>query len=142
MENATKALIIAGAILVAILIVTMGITLLNNTSGMNDSTKTLVAGMDVQQFNAKIEGAVGTNVTGGNVKTMLENVIAMKRDDANLELDITATLEKGGAAGETSTEITQWQTWADSIVRTARYSVTVGKDESSGFINVITITRN
>ena len=37
MENATKALIIAGAVLIAILLISIGILLINNNKGITDS---------------------------------------------------------------------------------------------------------
>lgn len=45
MENATKALIIAGAVLVSILLISIGILLINNNKGITDSATNLSEGM-------------------------------------------------------------------------------------------------
>jgi len=153
MENATKALIIAGAILVAILIVTMGIRLLSNTSGMNDSAGNVVDQASVQQFNGRLETGIGNNVTGSNVIAMLEAAAAMLREDPNLELQIDLPTARGGSAATTDdlsngTGTMGTSTTAEDIiaaesfvVRTAKYKVTYTKDGASGYINHIRIVR-
>ena len=45
MENATKALIIAGAVLVSILLISIGILLINNNKGITNSASNLSDGM-------------------------------------------------------------------------------------------------
>lgn len=45
MENATKALIIAGAVLVSILLISIGILLINNNKGITNSATNLSEGM-------------------------------------------------------------------------------------------------
>ncbi len=54
MENASKALIIAGAILIAILLISVGILILNSISGVTDSAKK--AGSEMTEF-AELENA-------------------------------------------------------------------------------------
>lgn len=85
MENATKALIIAGAILVSILLVTMGITLLSGTNGLTDSNASKMSQLEVEEFNGQIETGLGPNVRGSNVETMLKNVQAKFRDNEDLK---------------------------------------------------------
>lgn len=136
MENATKALIIAGAILVSILLVTMGITLLGNTNGLTDSSRTQMSQLEVQEFNGQLEVGIGDNVTGSNVKTMLETIAAKTRDDdsflgTNGTVNVTCLTES-----LTSANIN------DSIKKirsTKRYKVTATKDQSTGLYNTITI---
>lgn len=56
MENASKALIIAGAILISILLISVGILIFNSTSGVSDSSVQAgeVLGSAAAQENAKI----------------------------------------------------------------------------------------
>lgn len=55
MENATKALIIAGAILVSILLISLGIMLVNNNKGASESAKNISNAMSNASVNAANE---------------------------------------------------------------------------------------
>lgn len=129
MENATKALIIAGAILVSILLVTMGITLLSGANGLSDSNKNTMNELDVRQFNGRLSGGIGDSVIGSDVITMLETVKAMKREDSELELTVTC-------AGKTDVDEI-----ISTIKKTSRYSVEKTEDATTGLITAITITK-
>ena len=74
MENASKALIIAGAILISILIVGLGVIIYNNVSGIAQSG-TLDA-QEIQAHNSPFEGYFGNNVSGSNVRALLTQVSA------------------------------------------------------------------
>ena len=72
MENASKALIIAGAILLSILIIGLGMMVFNNAkdaiSGANlDDSK-------VAAINSKFENYLGPKVKGSNVKSLCDLV--------------------------------------------------------------------
>ena len=73
MENASKALIIAGAILLAILIVSLGITIFNNAKDNANNQK--LDEQVISAFNSKFASFEGTK-TGTEVNTMLQQVIA------------------------------------------------------------------
>ena len=61
MENATKALIIAGAILIAILLIGLGITTYNNSKGVTDQANTTsdtldkAANNEVEKINVMLQ---------------------------------------------------------------------------------------
>lgn len=78
MENASKALIIAGAILISILIVGLGVIIYNNvadiagdTSGINQQA--------VSSHNSPIESYFGDQVTGSNVRALITYVNGINR---------------------------------------------------------------
>lgn len=74
MENASKALIIAGAILISILIVGLGVIIYNNVSDVAKSGT-----LDAQQINSHnspFEGYFGDYVSGSNVKALFTQVQA------------------------------------------------------------------
>ena len=50
MENASKALIIAGSVLIAILIISLGLFIFKSTEGTTDQTKKLGETLEVQQL--------------------------------------------------------------------------------------------
>ena len=74
MENASKALIIAGAILLAIVIISLGLIVVNNTRGTADTAN--LNEQDVQTYNSKFTPYGGTKVSGTRVKSLIETAIA------------------------------------------------------------------
>ena len=82
MENASKALIIAGAILLSILIIALGIYVFNMAKGVTD-TKAL-DDLEIQQFNQQFTSYRG-QVIGSGVVTLLDKMIS--NATANKEAD-------------------------------------------------------
>ena len=74
MENASKALIIAGAILLAILIISLGILIYNQASGVVNNNA--MSEVEVQQFNQKFTQYEGDRVRGATVNSMLQTVLS------------------------------------------------------------------
>ena len=88
MENASKALIIAGAILLAILIISLGIMIYQQASGVvNNNSMTEV---DVSTFNSKFEQYLGANVRGAQVNALINTVNTnnMSQDDTSKKVTI------------------------------------------------------
>ena len=74
MENASKALIIAGAILLAILIISLGILIFSQAQDTIDSVN-----MDEQEilaFNNKFLSYIGDNKSGSQVNALAQAVLA------------------------------------------------------------------
>ena len=74
MENASKALIIAGAILISILIVGLGVIIYNNVS--NIATTGTLDSEQITAHNSPFEGYFGDYVSGSNVRALLTKVQA------------------------------------------------------------------
>ena len=89
MENASKALIIAGAILLAILLITLGIYIFQqaqstvNNSGMSQA--------EVQSFNSQFTKYEGESVKGSVVKSLIQEVIVNNAQDESGERQITVS---------------------------------------------------
>lgn len=121
MENASKALIIAGAILLAILLISLGIMIFNqaqtvvNGSGMTEA--------EITTFNSKFQKYEGSQ-KGSVVKSLINDILAVNSDE-NVENDISA--------GDTGTDITS-TSWINT---STTYTVTFGYD--GGRINSVTI---
>ena len=100
MENASKALIIAGAILISIMIVSLGVFVFNKMSGSAKQA----ANMDEQEianFNSKITPYVGQNINGSQVNALIQLIIsidnsAINSGDTLKTVSITYPLEAGG----------------------------------------------
>lgn len=76
MENATKALIIAGAILIAILLITIGIKILNSTKGTVDSSQATMDATAITTFNSQFTGFLNKNLTIAQVSSLEQKIIA------------------------------------------------------------------
>lgn len=78
MENASKALIIAGAILLAILIISLGIMIYNQAQQVADGGGMTQA--ELSTFNTKFLKYEG-NKKGTIVKSMIQDVLASNADE-------------------------------------------------------------
>ena len=74
MENATKALIMAGAILVAILLISTGIIILRSTKGVEEQVGTVSDSMAASVFNAQFTQYIGNNIPAVQVKSLVSMV--------------------------------------------------------------------
>ena len=83
MENASKALIIAGSVLIAILLISLVLFILKSTSGTTDQTQKLGETLEVQQFNSQFLKYCGTSVKGSQVRTLCEVIIAHNANSEN-----------------------------------------------------------
>ena len=72
MENASKALIIAGAILISILIISLGVLVYNNASSTVNRAN--LNSQEAKAHNSSFEGYFGTDVTATEAKNLLSEV--------------------------------------------------------------------
>jgi len=100
MENASKALIIAGAILLAILLISLGILIFNqaqdtvNNSGMSQA--------EIAAFNNRFLKYEGTQ-KGSVAKSLITEVLASNADTATPAIKVTVTKKGDGIAISEST---------------------------------------
>ena len=94
MENASKALIIAGAILISILIISFGVIILGQGSDVINNAN--MSDAEITAFNGKFEAYEGTSVRGSNVKQLMRTVAAHNRtqdgDDKKVVVPACSTL--------------------------------------------------
>lgn len=138
MENASKALIIAGAILLSILLISLGIMIFNTAQ---DTTKN--SGMtqaQVAAFNNKFSKYEGT-IKGSEVRSLIQEVIASNGDDNNKNAKrlISITTSSGSA---TSTIVNNTTADSSAILTTKSYTVKMSAYNADGTIKAITITEN
>ena len=133
MENASKALIIAGAILLAILIISLGIMIYNQASGVvNNNSMTEV---EVTTFNQKFEQYLGAKVRGANVNSLINavNTNNMSTDDTSKQIILKV------AANELAKTNNQYE---KNMKTGSTYTVTVTNRTNGGLISEITIAEN
>lgn len=138
MENASKALIIAGAILLSILIIGLGMLIFNQAKDAMSNT-----GMDKQKidaYNSDFEAYVGTNVNGTRVRSLIDTVRTHNistQDDASLLITVEPNnINETSAGSDTST----LNTIKGKIQAGKNYKVELEYDNSTGYVNNVKIT--
>lgn len=136
MENASKALIIAGAILLAILIISLGIMILGkaqdtiNGSGMTQA--------EVQAFNERFTKYEGKQ-KGSSVRTLIQEVIASNGTEENQDANRLITVGCGGSLSGVSVSGTA-VSGTEKIKSTVQYTVSFTY-ATDGRVTTITITQ-
>ena len=124
MENASKALIIAGAILLAILIIGLGMLIYSRSSGALDTST--IDQQKVQAYNSPYEQYFGTRVSGSQVKALADTVRA-HNNATGADNSLKITINSSGGAYSTNTEL---NTFKGTIQSGKTYTVSAGKDNT------------
>lgn len=94
MENASKALIIAGAILLAILLISLGIMIFSQAQDSIQNNGMSQA--ETAAFNNKFVKYEGVK-KGSEVRSLIQEVIASNADDNNISANRLITMKLGSA---------------------------------------------
>lgn len=135
MENATKALLMAGAILIAILLIGVGIIIFRSTNGIEDNVDKTSSAMAASTFNAQFLNYTGNNVPAVRVKSLLSAVIAsnaQNTEGAMSAKDRKITINFKGTDNMLPENVM-------SQINAPYYNVQVG-EYKQGYISKITIT--
>ena len=137
MENATKALLIAAAVLVAILIISLGLVVYNMASETVDNAGNLDE-YQIQQFNQKFKKYEGTSVSGSDVNALINTVFNhnLAQEDETTRVSVTVDGNEVIDANDTPT------TSPSKVSTGGRYTVECTYDANTKLITTITITRN
>lgn len=137
MENASKALIIAGAILVAIMIISLGVLLFNRMGGAAKDA----ANMDEQEiaaFNSKITPYLGNSIAGSQVNALLQYCLSSNmsaKNSGETYKYITVSVSGVSALDGDSTTFTR-------VATGGKYYTVTGTYDSNGLVTTISITQN
>ena len=144
MENASKALIIAASILVAILIVAMGVTIFNRAQNSADMTS--LDTTEINMFNSKFERYTD-NQLGSQVKSLISFAISnasTNKDDPSklptVQFETTVATGSTTAANNIETYVDFLGTIRNGITSTHTYKVTC-QYAASGLITTIIIDK-
>ena len=120
MENASKALIIAASVLLAILIIAMGVMIFNKAKSSADTSS--LDTTEINMFNSKFE-RYANNQLGSQVKSLISFAVSnasTNKDDPSKLPTVKLVNQSGYAGGEATGE----KTASDSI---DTYISTLGK---------------
>ena len=118
MENATKALLIAGSVLIAILLIAMGVRIFSSTSSTVESSEATMQATAITTFNTQFAGYTGSNISASKVNTLKQKVIASNA--VNKEHQVSGSITN--FTGNTGT-----------------YTVTASDTNNDGYIDVINV---
>lgn len=85
MENASKALIIAGAILISILLIGVGMMVFQGAQGGIEGAIAQMSSQEKEMFNQNFTRYEGEKVTGSNVRALIQNVISSNHTNQDIE---------------------------------------------------------
>lgn len=129
MENATKALLIAAAILIAILIISLGLVVYNMAAETIQNVD--ISATEIQAHNDKYKRYEGTSKRGSQVNAMLDTVLTNNLKETNAGKKVT--VYNGGTTG--SVRLASNATSSAEKVDTGKtYDVVAVYDEKSGLI--------
>ena len=138
MENATKALMIAGAVLIAILIIGVGMMIYNSAQGSIEGATSQVAQQELDIFNNGFVQYEGQR-SGSQVKALMSSVINNNNQNGESGNNVPEKIIEVISGGKTVTSVTDLTTIRASIVEGKQYSVAIGYN-TQGYVHTITIT--
>ena len=137
MENASKALIIAGAILLSILIISLGIMVYNNAKNTVGSAN--LSKQEIQTFNSQFENYEGSK-TASEIRTMYQAVIASNASETKsgtsrlISISGAATSNCGNAS--TTYVASNKPTSTPTVPNTNTYEVKLGYSDDGLVVDI------
>ncbi len=115
MENASKALLIAAAILIAIVLITFGVIVLGQGSEIINNTS--MSETEVTTFNAKFTAFAGKNVRGSKVNSLLNTVVQsnLAQDDPGKKVSVDGKVTISTDATEVKDKVDTGENYSVSI---------------------------
>lgn len=130
MENASKALLIAAAVLIVILLIAFGMRILNSNEDTGEQADQQAQSTSMQTFNARITQYAGKNKTGKTVRDLVTIINNSNESNPQHKIDIDAT----GIVDGTSPNYE----FAGS--NNNRYTVDLTYNNKTGYITKVTIS--
>lgn len=129
MENASKALIIAGAILISILLISVGILVMQSTGGVQQQMESGMDATELQTYNAQFSNYSGNGRSASQVKSLYERVIASNaKNSYQIKMTINGEAVNATAIANLSTR--------------DKFTIVVEDTAGDGAYDTITVTTN
>jgi len=134
MENASKALVIAGAILVAILLISIGVLIINSTGDMTDRVGSTADTMAIETFNSQFTNYEGSAISAAQVKSLVSKVQASNAtNEVTSGQPMYVSVNWGTGTGQ--------PTSVADLKTTQKYKVALGYDNATGYVSSVTISK-
>lgn len=135
MENASKALLIAGAILICIVLISVGMLVLNSTTDVTDQVGDITASQAAQAFNNQYMNYAGMQ-KGSSVKRLIDTIATNNSVSTSRQINIIFVGEEGVLQEMQPNEILKEMS---KIVNSAKYEIRVIGMDNEGYVNSIMI---
>ena len=89
MDNASKALVMAGAILIAVMLVSIGVLIYNSAVGTVETGLDQMSGTEVELFNNSYNSFFGNNKKPSVAKSLIEKVNTFNRTSSDRSITLT-----------------------------------------------------
>jgi len=132
MDNASKALIIAGAVLIAVMLVSLGVLIYNQANQIVQDNATQMQGLSVSGFNNLFSAYYGNNKPSATVRSLLEQVNATNRTSEDHQVEVVDS-----CAGDVGGDADGSYTWTPS--KNANYKISGTDFDNNGYVTEITI---
>lgn len=129
MENATKALLIAGSVLIAIVLIAVGIKILGSTSGVTEQVGQLSNSLETSIFNSQYTQYEGTQKRSA-IRALYRLVQQNNSKNSNRQIEIWI-----GQQGAQETKLTE--DILESITGDAKFSVKLDDKNNDGYVDYI-----
>lgn len=137
MENASKALIIAGAILIAILLISVGMMVLGSADEIVGGAKESMDAQQIQMFNSEFENYRGQQ-RGSSVRQLMSKVKASNAShDDQHQVTVESTIT--GVTKAVEGEGVDPDSVSNNVRPTTTYTVTITSDPKSALIKSIKV---
>ena len=134
MENASKALIIAGAILLSILIVSLGIMVFQNAKNTVSSSN--LNKQEIEAFNSQWEGYEGTKKTASEVRSAAQAIIASNASETKSGTNRWVSFTNAAAASTTAQTTQPSVTVPSTLANSKTYTIKVGYDTNGLVVDI------
>lgn len=133
MENASKALIIAGAILISIVLIAVGVMVVSAANAPVETAGSKMSDIDKQIFNRDYTAYIGEKKSGSKVVSLLQAIQANNsNEETKAEIKVSYDNEQG------KTDANDIATIINKIKSGKYYKVEANYED--GIIDTITIT--
>ena len=133
MENASKALIIAGSILIAIMIISLGIYIFKQYSSFAKENADL-SEQEISAFNSKITSYLGEGISGSQVNALLQYCLAN-----NMSAQQSGETYKCITVTQNGNILVEGKSNKYQKVETGKFYTVEGTSDDNGLITSITV---
>ena len=138
MENASKALLIAGAILICIVLISVGMLVLNSTTDVTDQVGDITTSQAAQSFNSNFTGYAGKQ-KGSSVKQLLSTIATNNQVQANGGNHVITVEFIVGSDNITTSTSADISALMAKLTNSAQYYVKL-TEMNNGYVSKIKIT--
>ena len=137
MDNASKALIMAGAILISIAIVGVGVFIFSSTSSITNSGQQQLDASAAQMANSTLRQYAGDRQRGSTVNEFVEYVRVLNTNDT-FPVDLTFVTTMDGTSGGMNIPASG----DPGVVANSYYTVKLKDNDSDGYYDQIWVKKN